>query len=117
MEELVGDDGEESRYPCPRGAVADEGGRGETERIDDAIERELTRSHLVEQDREVECDQAPGNHGLHRRAEWIVVIDRHDHPRSPITDFVQVATVRRMCPSRSRACRRRRSNPKADCRI
>src|SRR5262249_23855644 len=114
VEELARDDGEESRHPSPRGDVADEGGWRETERIDDAIDRELTRSHLEEQDREIECDQAPGNHRLHRRAEWIVVIDRDKHPKSPITDFVRVATVRRTCPSRSRACRRRRGNPKVD---
>src|SRR5258708_25913142 len=66
MKELVGDDGEESRYPSPRAGVADEGRGHETEGIDDAIKRELARSHLIEQDREIERDQAPGDHRLHR---------------------------------------------------
>src|SRR5260221_8684727 len=90
MKELVGDDGEESRYPSPRAGVADEGRGHETEGIDDAIKRELARSHLIEQDREIERDQAPGDHRLHRRGGSILVVEG-DHPaRARVADFFLV---------------------------
>src|SRR5258708_32020549 len=110
MKELVGDDGEESRYPSPRAGVADEGCGHETEGIDDAIKRELARSHLIEQDREIERDQAPGDHRLHRRGEWIVVGERDDHAKARITHFFLGATAPPAWPWRWRGRPARRGS-------
>src|SRR5262249_61931698 len=83
MEELVREKGYESRHPSARTDLADEGGGRQAEGIDEAIERELARPGLVEEDRKVGGNQAPGDDRLHRLDEGIVIVDRHDHARSP----------------------------------
>src|SRR5262245_64844360 len=76
MEELVSDEGDESRHPSPRADLADQRRRRQTEGIDQTIERELARPGLVEEDREAGGAPAPGDDPPHPRHERGTVVDQ-----------------------------------------
>src|SRR5262249_59857475 len=81
MEELVREQGYESRHPSARTDLADEGGGRQAEGIDEAIERELARPGLVEEDREDGGEQAPGADRLDRPDQGNGILDPPEHAR------------------------------------
>jgi hypothetical protein len=113
VEELVGEDRRERRHPPACLHVAGESRRREAESIDHPVERELAGPRFIEEHGQIDRDQTPRHHRLHRRGEGIVVVDRNDHQGFvPVTDSGPVATARPTRPCRWRASLPRTENPR-----
>src|SRR5262245_43446344 len=117
MKELVGDERCRRWHPAARRDIADEGCGDQAEDLDHAVETRLRGQHLVEKDEQIEHDKRPGDNGLDRLRERIVVVDRYDHEMlSSLTPSGPdpAATTRRPRPCRWRRGRRRTENRRDD---